>query len=71
MDETSDPARTYENLLALDLHLAHDVKRQAEALGLRVIEVDDSRSVGEMAAIVAEHFAPLLSAAGVSSDRGA
>jgi 2-phosphoglycerate kinase len=70
MDETSDPARTYENLLALDLQLARDVKRRAGELGLRVIEVDGTRSVEEMAAVVAEHFALPLSAAGVSSDRG-
>jgi hypothetical protein len=71
MDQTSDPTRTYENLLALDLQLARDVKRRAEELGLRVVVVDGSRSVDEMAAVVAEHFAPLFSVAGLRSDREA
>lgn len=61
---TSDPARAYQNLLALDLRLAIDVKRRAAALGLTVIEVDGTKSIEEMATVVADHFGPLLSGSG-------
>ena len=62
--ETSDPELAYRNLIALDLQLAADVKGRAEELGLTVLEVDGSRSVDAMAAIVADHFGPLLRGAG-------
>jgi hypothetical protein len=60
MAETSDPARAYENLLALDLQLARDVRRRCGELGLTVIETDGTRSIEEMATRVADHFGPLL-----------
>ena len=70
MDRTSDPARAYQNLIGLDLQLAVNVKRRAEELGLGVIEVDGTRSIAEIAMLVAEHFAPVLTRAGISPDRG-
>lgn len=54
---TSDPERATLNWLARDLLLGEYVRRQAETLGLEVFEVDGSRSVGEMAALLEASFA--------------
>jgi hypothetical protein len=54
---TSDPARAYGNLIALDLRLAAHVKTRAGNLGLTVLDVDGTRSLAETAALVAAHFA--------------
>ena len=43
--------------------MARVVKRQAEDLGLPVVEVDGSRSIDEMVELVERHFDPYLLAA--------
>jgi hypothetical protein len=55
--DTSDPERATRNWLARDLLLGEAVRRQARALGLVVYEVDGSRSVAEMVALLAASFA--------------
>ncbi|HEY8601608.1 MAG TPA: hypothetical protein VIL85_24490 [Thermomicrobiales bacterium] len=55
-NQTSDPARAYQHLIALDLQLAVDVRHQAEELGLTVLVVDGSRSIPDTATFVAQHF---------------
>ena len=62
-NQTSDAARAYRNLIDLDLQLAANVRRRARDLGLTVIEVDGTKSIEEMAMVVADHFelpAPVL-----------
>lgn len=56
MNLTSDPARAYENLIALDLQLVREVKARASDLGLAVIENDGTRSVETIARTIAGHF---------------
>jgi hypothetical protein len=56
-NQTSDPARAYDNVIALDLRLAAHVKEQAGDLGLTVLDVDGTHSLAETAALVAVHFA--------------
>jgi adenylate kinase family enzyme len=62
-NEGSDPERRLRNLIARDCELARVVKRQAEELGLPVVEVDGSRSIDEMVELVERHFDPYLLAA--------
>src|ERR671933_152564 len=59
----SDPERAYRNHVERDLLLAEHYRRQARELGVPLIEVDGSRPVEEVAAVVEAHFAPLLPAA--------
>lgn len=59
-DQTSDPERATRNVFARDMLLADHVKKEAQARGLVVHEVDGSRSVEEMVVLVAEHFEPFL-----------
>jgi hypothetical protein len=56
-NQTSDHARAYDNLIALDLRLAAYVKERAVDLGLPVLDVDGTRSLAGTAVLVAEHFA--------------
>jgi hypothetical protein len=60
LEGTSDSDRARANKLARDALLTDHVRRSAEALGLRVIEVDGTRSLAEVTATVAEHVAPVL-----------
>ena len=43
-----------------DMLLAEQVKAQARACGLTVVEVDGSRTANEMAVLIEQHFEPLL-----------
>lgn len=58
--QTSDPERAYRNHVERDLRLARHVRGGVEELGLTVHEIDGTRSIEEMGAIVEAHFAPLL-----------
>ena len=60
VEGTSDGDRARTNRLSRDGLLTDHVRRSARALGLRVVEVDGTRSLAEMTALVAEHFAPVL-----------
>lgn len=55
-DQTGDPDRAYRKLIDLDLRLATNVKSRARAIGLTVFEVDGTKSIDEIASLVAEHF---------------
>lgn len=59
-NESSDPERRLQNLIQRDIRLAGLVKQQAEQHQLRVVEVDGSRSLEEMTALVDQHFEPYL-----------
>ena len=59
---TSDPDRALSNIVRRDLRMAHYVKRQAAARQLLCHEVDGSRSLAAMLALVEEQFAPCLPA---------
>lgn len=59
-NESSDPERRLHNLIQRDHQLARLVKQQAEHHQLRVCEVDGSRSLEEMTALVDQHFEPYL-----------
>ncbi|MFL5733997.1 MAG: hypothetical protein ACJ78Q_12460 [Chloroflexia bacterium] len=56
----SDTERARRNVLNRDMLLAEQVKQQAEAHGLAVLQVDGTRPIEEMAAIVEDHFGPML-----------
>jgi hypothetical protein len=56
----SDPARAQRNRLARNHLLTLDVVETAARLGLRVVTVDGSAGVAELAAVVEEHFRPFL-----------
>ncbi|MFF8268332.1 hypothetical protein ACF059_13160 [Streptomyces sp. NPDC016562] len=57
------PARAQANRIARDRLIAEDAAQNARRLGIRVIEVDGTLSATEVAAEVAEHFAPYLGSA--------
>jgi hypothetical protein len=57
---TSDPERAQRNRVARDRLLTADVTESARELGLRTVVVDGSGTVDDLAALVAEHFAPFL-----------
>jgi hypothetical protein len=59
----SDRNRAVANLIERDLQLAEHVRQRAASLDLDVIEVDGSRSLDEMAALLEARFAPWLPAA--------
>jgi hypothetical protein len=59
-DETSDPERATENLIQRDLLMGDYIRARAEALGLTVYTVDDTRDLEQMIAAVEAHFAPFL-----------
>jgi hypothetical protein len=56
----SDPERAQQNRLERNHLLARDVVDSAARLGLRVVVVDGSLGVAEVAALVEEHFRPFL-----------
>ncbi|MBO1330796.1 hypothetical protein [Streptomyces sp. VRA16 Mangrove soil] len=59
----TDPARAQANRIDRDRLIAHDAAHNARRLGIRVIEVDGTLDATELAAEVAEHFAPCLGSA--------
>jgi shikimate kinase len=59
-DQTSDPERATSNVFARDMLLAEHVKAGAQSRGLRVYEVDGSRSAEEVAVLIEQHFKPFL-----------
>jgi hypothetical protein len=59
----SDRERAVENLIERDLLMAEHVRQRAHALGLDVIEIDGSRSLEEIAALLEARFAPWLPSA--------
>lgn len=63
---TSDPERATENLIARDLLMARHVRKEARERGLKLCEVDGSRTLGEMIALVEHHFGPFLRGHGKS-----
>jgi len=60
IEGTNNGDRARANRLARDALLTDHVRRSAAALGLRIIEVDGTRSLAEITAEVEEHFAPTL-----------
>ncbi len=58
--EWRDPERGINNLFERDMLLAARVESQVAARGFTLHEVDGSRSVDEMVAIVEHHFEPFL-----------
>jgi 2-phosphoglycerate kinase len=58
--ETSNPEKVKQNLYTRDRLLARTIERQARAHDLRIVEVDGSKSVEELAKLVIEHFAPFI-----------
>jgi hypothetical protein len=58
--QTSDPGWAARNWLKRDMLLDAHVRRQTAAVGLRLVEVDGSRSVEQMVSLLEEHFHPLL-----------
>lgn len=60
VEGTSDGDRARANRLARDAVLTDQVRQSAKRLGLRVIEIDGTRSLADVTAAVAEHFAPIL-----------
>lgn len=55
--KTSDPEKARLNLFARDKLLADHYRRQASALGYRLLEVDGSQSMEELTNVVDAHFA--------------
>jgi hypothetical protein len=60
LEGTRDAEGARANKLARDGLLTDHVRRSADSLGLRVIDVDGTRSLAEVTAVVADHFAPML-----------
>jgi len=60
IEGTNDGDRARANRLARDAVLTDHVRQSAKGLGLRAIEIDGTRSLAEVTAAVAEHFAPIL-----------
>jgi hypothetical protein len=59
-EQTSNPERAWQNLIARDILLARYVRRRARALGLTVFMVDGSRSVEEVTDVIVARSAPWL-----------
>ena len=59
-DKTSNPERAARNVFRRDMLLAERVKAQAQSRGLAVYDVDESRSLEEMATLIEQHFEPFL-----------
>ena len=58
--ETSDPALALHNIVQRDLLMARHVKHEAARRHLTCYEVDGSRSLAQMTALVEQQFAPYL-----------
>jgi hypothetical protein len=59
-DETSDPDRAIENIIARDTMFASHIREEARKLDLKTLEIDWTHSLAETAALVEKHFEPLL-----------
>ncbi len=57
---TSDPARARENLLRRELLLVEQIRREVDTLGLIRHEIDGSRDLTAMLALIETQFAPWL-----------
>jgi hypothetical protein len=57
---TRDPLRARQNHIGRDLLLAEHFRRRAEQLRLTAVEVDGTRSLDDVVAVVEAHFEPLL-----------
>ena len=57
---TRDPTRAQAHRIERDMLLVERVREQALARGLRVIDVDGSRPLGEIEAHVVRHLGPFL-----------
>jgi hypothetical protein len=62
-DKVSDPERATRNLFLRDMLLTRHVQQQAQSLNLRLFEIDGSRSVEHVAALVEQHFEPFIKGA--------
>ena len=58
--QVSDPERAKTNLLERDRLLTEYLREQVSKYGYTLVEVDGSRSAGEMADLIEAHFAPFL-----------
>lgn len=58
--DTSDPARARRNHIGRDLLLAARVRQRARELELTVVEIDGTRSLEEIVALVEAHVAPYV-----------
>lgn len=67
-NKTRDPARAQETRLGRDRLVARHVREQCAALGLKCIEVDGTRSLGDVTAEVEEWLAPFLARPGTKGD---
>lgn len=56
----SDPERGQRNRVERDRLIAADAEAAAKRHGIRVLQVDGSRDAGQVAALVADHFAAYL-----------
>ena len=54
--ECEDPERAYRNWMDRDVAFARWVGTQTQELGLKLMEVDDGRTITENAKMVAEYF---------------
>jgi hypothetical protein len=59
-NRTSDPECAQEHRIERDALLVERVREQARVHGLRVIDVDGTRTVDEVRAAVEQHFEPYL-----------
>jgi hypothetical protein len=59
-NRTSDPERAQAHRIRRDALIVDRLREQAAARGLRVIEVDGSRTLDGVRAMVEEHFGPYL-----------
>jgi adenylate kinase family enzyme len=57
---TSDPERAQAHRIERDRLIVERVREQAAARGLRVIDVDGTKTIDEVLAMVEEHFEPFL-----------
>lgn len=58
--DTSDPERARHNHIGRDLLLARHLRQSAQERGLPILDVDGSRPLEEIVALVEAHFAPFL-----------
>jgi hypothetical protein len=56
LGQCADPERAYRNWMDRDAAYARTVAREAEDMGFAVLEVDDSHTITENAAVVARHL---------------
>lgn len=60
LSQCSDPAQAFENWMARDIAYAQEAAAQAARLGARVIVVDGSQSLDQVAALVDDWFQQAL-----------